>query len=67
MRNVGIVIYRIPWVKDVGMIPQNYFHLPFQNKDEFLPVMDRSLGGFNRSGFQRHNERFHVTVFLLKP
>ncbi len=49
------------------MVSQNDFHFAFQNKDKFLSVMDRGLGGFNGGWFQSHNEWLHVAVFLLKP
>jgi len=67
VRDVGIVIYRIPRVKDIGMVSQNYLHFAFKNKDEFLPIVDRGLGGLNRGGFQSDDKRFHMAVFLLKP
>jgi hypothetical protein len=67
VRNVGIIIDGVPWIKDIGMVSQNHFHFAFQNEDEFLPVMNRSLGSFNSGGFQSHDERFHMAVFLFKP
>jgi hypothetical protein len=67
MWNVRIIIYGIPWVKDVGMVSKDDFHFALENKDEFFPVMDRGLGSFYSGGFQGDDERLHMTIFLLKP
>jgi len=39
----GIVIDGIPWIKDIGMAPEDHLHLTFQNEDKFLAFMDRGL------------------------
>jgi hypothetical protein len=67
MWNVRIIIYGIPWVKDIRMVSKDDFHFTFENKDEFFPVMDRGLGSFNSGGLQGHDERLHMAILLLKP
>jgi hypothetical protein len=67
MRDVGIIIDGVSGVKDIGMVSKNDFHFALENKDEFLPIMDRGLGSFYSGGFQGDDERLHMTIFLLKP